>query len=163
MAKGTLSRAQQLATGFEVVNDGILDAVANATPEQWQRVTESERWPAGVVAHHVAEVQRFFTGVIAGLADVETAPVELRGTDVDANNARHAAEFANVGKTETLDALRANGAALAERIRGLDDDQLARVALVFDGQELTAEQVIAVAAIAHFQEHLGSLRQALAG
>ena len=163
MVKGTQSRAQQLASEFEAVNDGILDAVANATPEQWQRVTESERWPAGVVAHHVAEVQRFFTGVIAGLADVEAAPVELRGADVEANNAHHAAEFANVGKTETLEALRANGAVLAERIRDLDDDQLARVAFVFDGQELTAEQVVAFAAIAHFQEHLGSLRQALAG
>lgn len=163
MAKGTLSRAQQLATEFETVNDGILDTVANATPEQWQRVTESERWPAGVVAHHVAEVQRFFTGLIAGLADIDAAPVELRGADVDANNARHAAEFANVGKTATLDALRANGTALAERIRGLDEDQLARVALVFDGQELTTEQVVVLAMIAHFQEHLGSLRQALAG
>jgi hypothetical protein len=163
MATGTLTRAHQLATEFEAVHDRILDAVANATPEQWQRVTESERWPAGVVAHHVAEVQRFVTGVIAGLDNVEAAPAELRGAGVDANNARHAAEFANVGKTETLDALRANGAALAERIRGLDEDQLARVALVFDGQELTAEQVVAFAVIGHFEEHLGSLRQALAG
>ena len=163
MAKGTLSRAQQLATEFETVNDGILDTVANATPEQWQRVTESERWPAGVVAHHVAEVQRFFTGVIAGLIDGEATPEELRGADVDANNARHAAEFANVGKKETLDALRVNGVALAERIRGLDDEQLARVAFVIDGQNVTAEQVVTIAVIAHFREHLGSPRHALAG
>ena len=163
MTKGTVTRAQQLATEFEVINGAILEAVANVTPEQWQRVTESERWPCGVVAHHVAEVQRFFMGVIAGLADGETAPRELRGVDVDANNARHAAEFANVSKTETLDALRANGVALADRIRGLDEDQLTRVAVVFDGQELTGEQVVAFALIGHFQEHLESLRQALAG
>jgi uncharacterized damage-inducible protein DinB len=90
MAKATVSRAQQLAAEFEAVNDGILAAVAAATHEQWQRATESERWPAGVVAHHVAEVQRFFTRVIAGLLDGDAAPVEVRGADVDANNARHA-------------------------------------------------------------------------
>jgi uncharacterized damage-inducible protein DinB len=164
MTKGTQSRAQQLAAELEAVNDGILDAVAAATVEQWQKVTESERWPVGVVAHHVAEVQRFFIGVIAGLADGEAVPVELRLADVEVNNARHAAEFATVGQAETLDALRKNSAALAERIRGLDEDQLASVTLVFDGQqELTAEQAVAFAAIAHFQEHLGSLRQALAG
>ena len=163
MSQGTLSRANQLAAQFAAVNDEILDAIANATPEQWQRVTESEHWPAGVVAHHVAEVERFFTGVIAGFSDDEAAPVELRGADVEVNNARHAAEFANVGRAETLAALRANGAALAGRIRDLDDDQLARVSVVFDGQELTAEQIVRSAVIAHFQEHLGSLRQALAG
>jgi uncharacterized damage-inducible protein DinB len=162
MVKETLSRAQQLATEFEAVNDGILEVVANASPEQWQRVTESERWPAGVVAHHVAEVQRFLTEVIAGLTDVGAPPVELRGADVDANNARHAAEFANVSQKETLDSLRANGAALAALIRSLDEDQLARVTLNFDGQRLTAEQVVAFAMIAHFREHLRSLQQVLA-
>jgi hypothetical protein len=163
MTKATISRAQQLAVEFAAVNDGILDTVAEATPRQWQSVTESERWPAGVVAHHIAEVERFFTGVLTRLGDGAAAPMALRGTDVDANNARHAAEFAQVGKAETLAVLGANGAALAERIRELDDEQLDRVAVVFDGQDLTGEQVVAMAVIAHLQEHLGSLRQALAG
>jgi uncharacterized damage-inducible protein DinB len=162
MAQGTVTEAQQLAAQVDAVNDAIVDVVASATPEQWRRVTGSEEWPAGVVAHHVAEVQRFLAGVIDSLSRDEATPVTLRSADVEANNARHAAEFTEVGKAETLDALRENGAALAERIRGLDDDQLARVAFVFDGQELTAEQVVAFAAIGHFQEHLKSLRQTLA-
>jgi uncharacterized damage-inducible protein DinB len=163
MTQGTMSRAQQLAAELTTVNDEILAAVANATPEQWQRVTESEHWPAAVVAHHTAQVERFFTGVIAGVADDNAAPAEFGSADVEANNARHAAEFANVDRAETLAALRANGAALAERIRDLDDDQLTRVAVVFDGQELTAEQIFAMGVIAHLQEHLASLRQAFAG
>lgn len=163
MTQGTFSRGQQLSAELTAVNDEILDAVANATPEQWQRPTASEQWPAAVVAHHIAEVERFFAGVIAGRADSDAAPAEFGGADVEANNARHAAEFANVDQAETLAALRANGAALAERIRDLDDDQLASVAVLFDGQEMTTEQMVTMGMIGHFQEHLASLRQALAG
>jgi uncharacterized damage-inducible protein DinB len=161
MENGTMTQAQQLAAQVEAVNEAIVAAVANATPEQLQRATGGEKRPAGVVAHHVAEVQRFLAGVIGSLSRDEATPVTFRSADVEANNARHAAEFAEVGKAETLHALREHGAALAERIRDLDDDQLARVAFVFDGQDLTAEQVVAFAAIGHFQEHLKSLRQTL--
>ena len=162
MTQGTMTQAQQLDAQVEAVNGAIVDVVASATPEQWLKVTGSENWTVGVVAHHVAEVQRFFAGALARLSGDEARPPALRGVEVDANNARHAAEFAGVSKTETLNALSENGAALAEQVRGLNEEQFARVAVVFDGQDMTAEQIVAFGVIAHFQQHLESLRQTLA-
>jgi hypothetical protein len=163
MGRATLTRAQTWAAELEERNAGIEDAVAKATPEQWRRITSSEGWPFAVVAHHVSEVQRFGAGLIAGLAADGYEPIALTGADIEANNARHAEQFSNVDKAETLAALKENGAVLAARIRGLDDDQLARVAAMFDGQPMTTEQLVSLANIAHFREHLASLRQTLGG
>jgi hypothetical protein len=161
MERGTLTRTEQLAAELEELNGAIDDVVAGATAEQWNKVTASEGWPFGVVAHHVSEVQRLGAEAIAGNAANGFGPIALTRAGVDANNARHLAQFADVGQTETLADLRENGAMLVTRIRGLDDDQLTGVALEFDGQPLTIEQVITFANIGHFREHLESLRQTL--
>jgi DinB superfamily len=163
MEHRTFTRTQRLAAELEAVNNSIEDAVANATAEQWRHVTESEGWPFAVVAHHVAEVQRFGAGAITGLSADDFEPMAITGADIDANNARHAEQFANVSKAETLDALRENGALLVSRVRSLNDDQLTRVLVLFDGQPLTAEQIVSLANIAHFREHLDSLRHTLDG
>jgi hypothetical protein len=161
MVQETHTRAKELAAQFETVNDAIIDTVSGCTAEQWQRLTASETWPVGVVAHHVSQVQGFFAGVLAGLSAGETSPVALRSEDIDENNARHARDFVDVGQPETLAALRENGAALSRQIRGLDDDLLARGAFALDGQELTAAQVIELGVIGHFQEHMKSIRQTI--
>jgi hypothetical protein len=161
MEQKTLTRAHKLAAELEELNKAIEDATANASPEQWRRLTKSEGWPFAVVAHHVGEVQRFGAGLIAGVSADGFEPVELTGADIEANNARHLEEFSDVSQAETLDALRENGAMLVRRVRSLDDDQLARVVAMFDGQPMTAEQLVSLANIAHFREHLASLRQTL--
>jgi hypothetical protein len=163
MAQGTRTRADELAAQFEAVNNEIVDVVSGCSADQWQRLTESEKWPVGVVAHHVSQVQGFAAGALAGLTAAETPPVALTGQGIEENNARHARDFAGVGQPETLAALRENGAALARAIRGLDSEHLARSAFAFDGQELTAEQVVEGAVIGHFQEHLESIRATVDG
>jgi uncharacterized damage-inducible protein DinB len=162
VGQGTLTRAEELAAQFEAVNDAIIASIAGTSAEHWQRVTASERWPVGVVAHHMLEVQRFFAGVLAGLSSDEVPLATLTSQFVDANNARHAREFAGVGKQETVDALQESGTNLTGLIRELDEQQLGRVAISFDEQPLTAEQLIQFALIGHFQEHLESIRTTLA-
>lgn len=162
MAQGTTTRAEALAAQFVAINDAIIDAVSNSSADQWQRATASESWSVGVVAHHVLAVQHFFSGILNGLSAGETRLVPLTSQEVDENNARHAREFAGVDKQETLLALRESGRELWGTISGLDDTQLARIVFVIDGQELTAEQVIEFGLIGHFQEHLASIRAALA-
>lgn len=153
----TITRAEDLAAQLEAINDGVMAEVSASGEEAWRRVTENEGWPVGVVAHHIASVQRFFAGVLAGLASGARAPA-LSNADVDENNARHAREFAGVGRPETMVALRVNSAELLEVIRGLSDDDLARTALIVDGQELTGAQVIELGLIGHLREHLASMQ-----
>jgi uncharacterized damage-inducible protein DinB len=163
MATNSATRASELASRLETVNQEIIDAVAACSDEQWQRVTASEKWPVGVVAHHVSEVQRFFTGVLASLADSAASPMSLTSLDIDENNAAHARQYAAVGKAETLKALRDNGAALTRQISSLDDARLGQPAVSIDGQMLSGEQVVEFGVVNHFQEHLAAIRATIDG
>lgn len=149
--------AEVLAQQFTEINGALIDTAANCSAEQWKTPTTSEQWPVGVVAHHAAEVEAFFSGVLSGA--IPDMPITM--SDIDANNARHAAEHANADQGETVAALRANGEALARTISGLSAADLQGLAFTFDGQQLTREQIIQFGVINHFQEHLASIRAAI--
>lgn len=161
MESRTVTQAADLAAQFAAVNDALIDAATSSSDDQWQRVTASEGWSVGVVAHHVSEVQRYFIGVLTTLIAGDAPRPSLTSQDVDENNASHARQYAGVGQAETLDALTTNGATLVRLIEALDDAQLARPAFNIDGQELTAAQVVQFGLIGHFQEHLASIRATL--
>src|SRR5690242_4869570 len=97
------------------------------TDEQWRLVTTAEGWTVGVTAHHVASTYESLAGLVNLIAtggDVPAIAMEM----IDAANARHAVEYANVSKAETLELLRRDSAAAVSLLRGLDDAQLARTA-----------------------------------
>jgi uncharacterized damage-inducible protein DinB len=156
------TQAAQFATLFEAVSDELIATVADCSDEQLRRTTASEEWPVAVVAHHLATVYRFFNGVLAGLAAEEMSPMAFGTEDVNRNNAQHARDFAAVGRPEALDALRTSRATLAQTLRSLGDEQFDRTAVVFEGNDLSAAQMVQFAIIAHTQEHLASIRATVA-
>lgn len=156
------TRIEDLVAEFEAVNEEIIATVARCTDEEWRRACAGESWSVGVVAHHIAVVHRDFLGLIGALAAGQTRSPGSSMADVDRGNARHARDHAAVGKRETLDALRENGAAAARQLRGLRDEQLDRVAGVFGGHELSVAQVLEWIVIGHAREHLESIRATLA-
>jgi uncharacterized damage-inducible protein DinB len=159
----TVNQAAEYATQLQEVTDALVAEVDSCSDEAWRRRTASERWSVGVVAHHVVGVQQFFAGVLAGVASGDGSAAELTSEFVDENNARHAIEFADVDRIETRDELRKNGAELVRLTTGLSEEQLSRPGMRFDGQELTAAQVLEFGLIAHLREHLESMRAAIAG
>ncbi len=161
MASKAAIRAEDLAAQFTDVNSAIIDAIAGSSDDQWRRETASEEWPVAVVAHHVAEVQRFFAGVLRGLGEGPEDVISLTSLDIDENNAAHARQFAGVGKDETLALLERQGKELARLIGNLDETQLQQVAFSIDGQDLTGEQVVEFGVVGHFREHLESIRATL--
>lgn len=160
MSKAT--QAAQYATQFEAVTDEVIATITDCSDEQLRRTTAREGWPVVVVAHHLAMVYEFFNGALAGLVATELTPMTLGAEVVDQNNAQHAREYATVGKAETLDALRASRAAFARTLRELDDEQLQRTIVVFDGNDRTAAQVVQIGVIGQTREHLASIRDTLA-
>jgi hypothetical protein len=74
---------------------------------------------------------------------------------------RDARDHAAVGKAETLELLRTTGPEVGRLLRGLDDEQVDRVAMVFDGTEMTVAQVVEFALVGHFEQHLESIRATL--
>lgn len=143
------------------VNDEIMAAIEGCTDEQWQRVTASEQWPVGVVAHHTGAVQKAFARVLGALETGAPVP-QFSAEDVEASNARHAQEFAAVDKPETRAFVRTNGAALVDATSRLTDERLNQVAGTFGGYELTVAQLLEFAVIAHLNEHLASIRATIA-
>ena len=150
-------QAQGLATTFDAVNKAVIASIDGCSEIDWRATSAEEHWSVAVVAHHIGEVAGNFTGFITGVTSAESHQASVAQDDVDRMNATHARQYANVGKSETLALVKANGSALSELVAGLTDDQLAQIAGVFVGHELTVRQLMELAVIAHFQEHLNSI------
>lgn len=152
------TRTEQLAAEFTAVNDDVIATVMQCTDEQWRQPCVNEGRSVGVVAHHIATVHRDFTGLLTALVAGQTWSPGSSMADVDEGNARHARDYATVGKPETLDLLRTNGTAVTELLGRLDDEQLDRIAGIFGGHELTVARVVEWIVIGHAREHLASIR-----
>lgn len=153
--------AAEYASAITALIDEIIAAVEFCTDEQWQRVTNSEQWPVAVVAHHTCAVQQFFASVLGALDTGAPLP-EFSAEDVDRNNARHAAAFANVSWEETLRCLRKHSVALSEAARRLPAERLSAIAGTFAGFETSVAQMLEFAVLAHLGEHLASIRETIA-
>ena len=154
--------ADEYASAITSVVDDIIAAIESCTGTQWTSVTAAEQWPVSVVAHHAGTVLRAFAGVLEALGSGAPVP-QFSADDVDRSNARHAQEFGDVSRAETLTFLRTNTAALTAAIRRLPEERITQVAGSFGGFELTVAQLLEFAVIAHLQEHLASIRTTIAG
>jgi hypothetical protein len=154
--------ATQLADQLANVTHDFVQVVESCTPEQWARTTSSEEWPVGVVAHHAAVSYPQFVQLVQALAaGVQDIPL-ISAEQLHAGNAKHAREFANVGKSETLDLLRSSGDTLVQQIGALSDEQLDITTGIFFGGEMSLRQVIERIVIGHPVSHLESIRTTLA-
>jgi hypothetical protein len=153
--------AADIARDFEAANDEAVRFAEACTTAQWGTLVPGENWSVGVVLHHIAvghlQCLRWLGHLSGGEAVPDTA------AQIDADNAQHARDCADVGITETVEALRANGARLAGFMRSLGDDQLARSAPFGPGNgvEVTTDQLAAVAS-RHCRVHLAAARDAAA-
>lgn len=159
----TTTQVEQLATQIESVSDDLITTVEGCSDEQLRLTTEREQWPVAVVAHHLAMTYGSLAEMFAGMAADESFRLEFSADQLNESNAQHAREYANVGKQETLDLLRANRPVFAQQIRNLDDGQLDRTAGIVGGNELTVGQMIEGAGIYHTADHLESIRETIAG
>lgn len=151
-------RAETLAAQFEQANNDLIRTIEPMTDAQWKAVCSGENWSAGVVAHHVAGGHQPISGLVQAAATGQPLP-PLTPEMLNQGNARHAQEYANCTKAETLDLLRQNGRTAAGVVRGLSDEQLQRSAPVF-GNDMTAEQMIQNILIGHVQAHTASIKAA---
>ncbi|MHB8574747.1 MAG: DinB family protein, partial [Dehalococcoidia bacterium] len=157
------TRAEQFAAQFEAVNEAVIATVMGCTDAQWRQLSADEQWSVGVVAHHIAAVHRDFAGLLGTFAAGETRSPGSSMEAVHQSNAQHARDYAAVGKSETLETLRTNGATIGQLLRGFGDEQLEPTAGVFGGQELNVAQVVERIVIGHAAVHLASMRATSSG
>src|SRR5262244_3076811 len=153
------AKAEALAKQFEAKAKEATSVLEKLSDVEWKKVAQGEKWSVGVIAHHVAQSHMGIAGLIKSLASGQhTASISM--DDINAGNAKHAHDFANVGKAETVALHKKNAAEAAAVVRSLDDAALARSAPALKGMPpMTTEQAVVGILIGHLDGHIDSIKK----
>jgi hypothetical protein len=159
------AKGEALAKTFEAKVEEATGVIEKLSDADWKKVTTAEKWPVGVVVHHIAQAHAGIGGLVKNVADGKAAgPATTPMDAIHDMNAKHAKEFASCTKAETLALHKQNAATAAAILRGLSDEQLARSGNLLVGlPTMTTEQVATGILINHIDEHLGSIRATVGG
>jgi hypothetical protein len=154
--------AQALAHQFEEAVQTLGALLERCSVEQWRTICPEEGWTVGVTAHHVAGSFRFISGLIEALAVGNPLP-EVTEAGIDEGNARHAVKFADCDQGETIAGLRVKGAAAAQLIAGLSDEQLENAApfALRSGRVTSVRRIIERMLIGHVESHRADIEAAI--
>ena len=156
-AKG--SRSEALARELETKARDAVATLQQLSEADWRKVTEAEKWPVGVTAHHYASVLEAITGTIDTVASGRPFESFTPGL-IDEMNARHARDYAACTRAETIELFQKGVAVAAAAIRRLSDEQLGRSAKVMSTMPpMTLEQLITGGLLGHMDEHIGSIKK----
>jgi hypothetical protein len=153
------AKGEALAKQFEAKSRDALATLEKLSDADWKKVTEAEKWSVGVTAHHLAGALEPVSYMVRAIAAGQS-PGDFSLEMLDEMNARHAKDFANCTRAETIELHRKGTATAAATIRGLSDEELATGGTLFKGvPPMTAEQVIVAGLLNHTDEHFGSIRK----
>jgi hypothetical protein len=152
------TKSEALAMQFEAKVNEATTAIEKLSDADWKKTTSAEKWPVGVVAHHVAGGHEAIAGIVKTIAAGQ--PMGHFTMDMlHAMNAKHAQDFATCTKAETLALHKKNAAGAAAVVRGLSDADLAKSGAVHTGRPpMGVEQIVSGILINHIDEHFGSIR-----
>jgi len=153
-------RTETLATAFEQVAGNILMVADGLSDTAWDVAPTGETRTAGQIAYHMAEVYHNVSGFIRMAVGGQPLPA-LTMADIHDLNAEQVAHSADMGRAATLEMLRQNSAATAALLRSLSDAQL-DIDTGFLGYSMTVESLAQNALVGHTEEHLASIRSAVA-
>jgi hypothetical protein len=114
-----------------------------------------------VTAHHVAGAHEPIANIVKTLAEGQTRP-HFTTAMLDEMNAKHAVEYANCTKAETIVLHKQGAAKAAAMLRTLSDEQLGKRGTVFaDAPPMSAEEMVTRAMLGHIDDHFGSIRKTI--
>lgn len=155
-------RAEALADRLEAGAGALVAFADTLTEAEWQTRVPHDGRKIGVIVHHVASVYP----VEIQLAQTLAAGTPVTGVipeDINAMNAGHARDNADVTKEAALELLRRNSAAAATSIRALSDTELDRAApaSLYGDAPVTCQFMLEDHAVRHSYHHLARLRTTL--
>ena len=155
-------RANLLADRLIQGADALAVFAKELSDSDWKAPVSGDGRTIGVIVHHVASMYPLEIELAQTLASGK--PITGATMDVvDQMNAKHAQEYAAVGKQETLDFLQSTSKAAAEAVRAFTDvelDNAATVSLNADAP-LTAQFFIEDHALRHSFHHLAKIQKTL--
>lgn len=155
------AQAEALTARLQDLTNQLVAAVEGCPDDKWHTAKTNEGWSVGVTAHHAADGIVPTTGIfVAGATGQPMSPITLEM--LNELNAKHAQEFANCSKAETIDLARKSAAQAAGMISGVSDEQFqTQAALPFTpDQKLPSSQLAEFLVIGHLQQHLASIQSA---
>ena len=157
------ARAEALADQFEQANQAVIDCVLGNQNGDFGVACPAEGWTAAALGAHIGMGHAgILDGLVKRVVNGEDIP-PFKLSDFDEGNAKFASENAAMPHEQIVALLRENGAAAADYVRSLSDEDLDRTttAPVMGDQPVTAQQVIEWVLIGHTREHGQSLRDGL--
>jgi len=155
------ARGEELARQFEARVEEATALLETLSDADWKQTTAAEQWTVAVTAHHIASSYEPASHMVKTIATGQALPHFTRQI-LDEMNARHAREFADCTKAETIALHQRNAAMAAAVVRSLSDAELARTGIVFaDMPPVSAEDLIKRILLAHIDSHFGSIRRTI--
>src|SRR3981189_3757534 len=147
------TKTEELARQFEAKSRDALATLEKLGEADWQKVTEAEKGPVGVTAHHLASVLEPISSMIKAVAAGQ-APGDLSMEMLHEMNVPPRRALTGGTRAETSDLHRKGSATAAATIRGLSDAELAASGTVLKGlPPMTAEQLIAGGLLGPSDDH----------
>jgi hypothetical protein len=162
VAEGACTRAENLADRLEKGARDLAALANTLTNAQWRTRIPRDGRTIGVIVHHVASVYPLEIELAQKVAAGQ-AITGVTKKDVDAMNARHAKENAEITKEDALTLLVRNSGVAAAAIRALSDADLAKDAPVslYGGAPVSCQFLLEDHAVRHSYHHLSLIAQAL--
>jgi mycothiol maleylpyruvate isomerase-like protein len=155
------AKADNLAKQFEAKVQEATELIEKLSDADWKKVTTAEKWPVGVVVHHVAMGHEGISRIVKTVAAGQPMP-NFTLDMLHQMNAQHATEHAACTKGETLSLHTKNAAAAATLVRGLSDAELTKSGKALaDLPAMSVENIVSGILISHIDEHVGSIRKTL--
>jgi hypothetical protein len=135
--------------------------VRTLTDAQWRSECPHERWPAGLVAFHIA---RGFQRQAEFVENARSggAPQRFDRGETHALNATVAAAHPAPSRDEVLALAAASVDRMADALRAMSEDALDRIAWLYEGRERDVVWIVGSLAPGHARGHLESIASAVA-
>ena len=151
-----------LADQFEQAVSEFAKTIEGLSEEQWCATCNDEGWTVAGTAQHVSGQFGLEKEFISAAAEGRELP-SYTWKDINEKNDTRAEANMNCSKADVLKQLREDGAAMAQYVRGLSDEQLARSGALglANGATVSTQQLIEGGVlIDHVRGHLKSIRAA---
>ena len=157
------AKSEALAKQYEAKVQEATGFLEKLSDADWKKTTAAEKWTVGVVAHHVAGGHEGIAGILKTVAGGQSIP-NFTLDVLHEMNAKHAQEFVNASKADTVALHKKNAAAAAALVRGLSDADLERSGTVLTGMPaMTVEQIVTNILINHVDEHVKNIKAVIGG
>ena len=156
------SRSSTLADRLEDSADAIITMVEDLSDADWVKVATEDGRQINVIVHHIAQSHEAVYMLVDMILAGQPLP-PITPEMIQAGNAQHAEENADVSKETALVALRLVAESTGAKLRAMDDSDLDKSAefTLSPSGSISIDGIVSHIMIDHADGHLESIRAAI--